>query len=254
MRKSTLKAIRDHAIADSPRESCGLVILENGKELYIPCRNLSPEANDTFVLDPKDFAAAEDRGEILMVVHSHPNESARPSEGDLVSIEAHGLPFLIVSVYKDLITGEMNADDYTITEPSGYEAPLIGRRWAPPTLDCYSLIRDLYSRELGITVPDFEIEKRAGKWWEDKDNSSLYLDHFEEAGFVRVDWPPQKYDVIFMEVGSKAGPNHAGIYLGDNIILHHLYGRLSERVPYGGYWQGATRMIVRHRELCGKES
>jgi hypothetical protein len=29
--------------------------------------------------------------------------------------------------------------------------------------------------------------------------------------------------------------NHAGILLEGN-MLHHLYGHLSKRVPYGGYW------------------
>ncbi|MBI0320618.1 C40 family peptidase [Streptomyces javensis] len=41
-------------------------------------------------------------------------------------------------------------------------------------------------------------------------------------------------------------PNHAGIYLGDGQMLHHLYGRLSEAAPYGGMWSERTRYIVRH--------
>ena len=32
-------------------------------------------------------------------------------------------------------------------------------------------------------------------------------------------------------------------------MLHHLYGRLSERVVYGGYWQDVTCAIVRHKDL-----
>ena len=34
--------------------------------------------------------------------------------------------------------------------------------------------------------------------------------------------------------------NHAGILLEGNMLLHHLYGHLSQRVPYGGYWQDRT--------------
>jgi hypothetical protein len=32
-------------------------------------------------------------------------------------------------------------------------------------------------------------------------------------------------------------------------MLHHAYGYLSERVPYGGYWAQITRKIIRHKEL-----
>lgn len=251
MRKSTLKNIRNHALEAYPAESCGLIIQEGKGEIYRPCRNLA-DGTDHFVMDPKDYAAAEAEGEILMIVHSHPNASAKPSEADKVMCEETGLPWLIVSVFIDLITKEMNAQDYTITRPSGYEAPLIGRVWGPPRLDCYSLIRDYYQRELDIHIPDFEVQKRATDWWNDPASSSLYLDHFSEAGFERVDDGPELHDVILMEVASKASVNHAGIYLGHDTgyMLHHLYGRLSNRVPYAAsYWQDHTRMVVRHKDL-----
>ena len=43
--------------------------------------------------------------------------------------------------------------------------------------------------------------------------------------------------------------NHAGILLDDNILLHHLYGHLSQRVPYGGYWRDRTVMVLRYCEF-----
>lgn len=36
---ATLNAIHAHALADYPREACGLVIVSKGKEHYIPCQN-----------------------------------------------------------------------------------------------------------------------------------------------------------------------------------------------------------------------
>jgi hypothetical protein len=30
----------------------------------------------------------------------------------------------------------------------------------------------------------------------------------------------------------------------------HLYGHLSQRVPYGGYWQERTMKILRYKSLC----
>nr|WP_233424653.1 hypothetical protein [Enterobacter asburiae] len=34
--------------------------------------------------------------------------------------------------------------------------------------------------------------------------------------------------------------NHAAVYVGDNIILHHLFGHLSSRTPYGKYYRDRT--------------
>ncbi|EPK8313892.1 peptidase P60, partial [Klebsiella pneumoniae] len=39
------------------------------------------------------------------------------------------------------------------------------------------------------------------------------------------------------------------ILLEENMLLHHLYGHLSNRVPYGGYWMERTMKIVRHHSL-----
>ena len=30
------------------------------------------------------------------------------------------------------------------------------------------------------------------------------------------------------------------------MLLHHLYGHLSQRVPYGGYWQERTVKVLRY--------
>lgn len=52
-------------------------------------------------------------------------------------------------------------------------------------------------------------------------------------------------DVIVMQVRAPV-PNHAGVYIGDGLMLHHLYNRLSSRDVYGGYWQECTRIVLRH--------
>ena len=86
-----------HAIAEMPREACGLVLMDNGQERYFPCRNLALGL-DEFQLDAADYAEADCIGEIVAVVHSHPHGPALPSEQDLQSCAASGLPWFIVSV------------------------------------------------------------------------------------------------------------------------------------------------------------
>ncbi len=73
------------------------------------------------------------------------------------------------------------------------------------------------------------------------------MDNFADAGFVVVE-PDDLLvgDVFLMQVNSEV-PNHAAIYLGDGLILHHLQGRLSSRDVYGGYWQKITTHTLRHQ-------
>lgn len=222
-----------HATQEMPREACGLLIVSKGKERYWPCRNLAV-GSDQFVLDPHDYAAADDAGDILAVVHSHPNLPCWPSQADKVSCEASALPWHIVSV---------PGGQWHYMAPSGYQAPLVGREWSHGVLDCYSLIRDWYARERGLRLPDFD---RRDEWWLRGEN--LYTEHFREAGFDQIDPEDiQDGDVILMQVASPV-TNHGGVYIGDNRIIHHVQGRLSSRDNYSGFWRSKTTHVLRHED------
>ena len=88
------KAAVQHAEAEAPKESCGLLVMLGGAEHYWPCKNLSDE-DDVFILDPMGYAAAEDTGEVLAVVHSHPGAPALPSKSDKRACAQYGLPWFI---------------------------------------------------------------------------------------------------------------------------------------------------------------
>ena len=88
------KAAMQHAEAEAPKESCGLLVMLDGAEHYWPCKNLSEE-DDVFILDPMGYAAAEDTGEVLAVVHSHPDAPALPSKPDKKACTQYGLPWFI---------------------------------------------------------------------------------------------------------------------------------------------------------------
>ena len=224
--------ILEHAKQEYPRESCGVVIIFKGREKYIPCRNTA-EGQDHFIIHHEDYSNAEDMGEIIKIVHSHPSTNPQPSQPDLVGIEESGVPWIIINPL---------TEQWTETKPSGYKAPLVGRVFSPGILDCYSIIRDYYKEELRIDLIDFE---RVDNWWDKGQN--LYVDNFEKAGFIQVN-DLKEHDVIIMYNGSNI-PNHGAVYLGNGTILHHPQGRLSSRDVYGGYWLKNTKLIVRHKQL-----
>jgi cell wall-associated NlpC family hydrolase len=223
----------EQAKAECPREACGLVIIKNGKQVYCPAKNLA-KGSDNFILNPLDYEKADTAGEIVAVIHSHPNISAKPSQADLVACEGSGLPWFICGI---------PSEQWEYIEPSGYIAPLVGRQWSHGVLDCYAIIRDWYAQEKNISLLDFE---RSDEWW--KMGGNLYLDNFEKAGFKRITLEELSCgDVILMTVNSTV-PNHGAIYLGDNMILHHVHGRLSTRDIFGGYWLKNAMVYLRYEK------
>ena len=239
------KAIQLHASEIYPDECCGVIV----DQKYIRCRNISDDKNQ-FEIHHEDLAQAEDAGEIQAYVHSHPDASARASEIDLIQIELHEKPWVICA-YPDV--------EFQVHEPFGYKAPLVGRNYIHGIQDCFAIVRDFYKRELDITIPDYQ---RQDKWWESKENASLYLDNFEKEGFIEVS-DPQYGDVLLCRVGRTEHVNHAVIWLGDNavlksedtepcigsaLILHHPYNRKSIREIFGQQWQERVVKVVRYAQ------
>ena len=54
-------------------------------------------AHQCFILDPEDYVKADNLGDIVAVVHSHPTTPAIASQADKVSCEQSGLPWHIVN-------------------------------------------------------------------------------------------------------------------------------------------------------------
>lgn len=251
MEQHLIDAIRVHAAAEyeaGGRECCGLVVLIDGRQRYVPCRNLSDRPGDRFELSPEDFAAAEDRGEIVGIVHSHPDATSRASAADVALCNAGEVPWFILSWPE----GDLN-----VIRPA--PVPLLCRAFVHSAQDCWSLCEAWYQRAWGLEFERFEREDR---WWEDPAGPSLYEQHFEQAGFYQVA-EPRRGDMLVMRVGRTAHPNHAGIYLGSDpslpgeaaqvfgpgpFLLHHLYGRRSEIIVFGGQWLERKALILRHKE------
>ncbi|SDR19226.1 Proteasome lid subunit RPN8/RPN11, contains Jab1/MPN metalloenzyme (JAMM) motif [Paraburkholderia fungorum] len=246
MNEQIKNAIAEHALAAYPRECVGLVVVVGGAETYVPCINSATTPAEHFVLSGQEYAAAEDHGEIVALVHSHPGAPARPSMADKTMCEQSGIAKWIIVSLGVQTDGSIGIDDWCEFGPSGYQAPLLGRQFVHGVHDCYSLIRDWYRIERGVTLPDFP---RADKWWEDG-ASNLYLDNFAKAGFADLgqDAPVEVGDVLLMQIRSKNHvPNHAGIYIGNGQMLHHSYGALSGRTVWGGMWSHSLRTVLRYQ-------
>lgn len=231
MREETKAAALAHAKQDDPRESCGLVVVIKGRERYWPCRNISTD-EAYFILAPEDYAEAEDAGTVTAIVHSHPVSPPTPSQADRVACEKSGLPWFIVNP---------KTEAWGNLRPEGYKPPLVGREYAWGVMDCWTCVRDWYAEEWALELPDWN-RPTPDQW----DRHPMFDDCWDEAGFRPVALTDiQVGDSILMSLNNHRN-NHVAVYVGDQLILHHLQGRLSSRDLYGGYYLKQTSRVLRH--------
>jgi proteasome lid subunit RPN8/RPN11 len=221
---AVLQAIKAHAVAEYPREACGLVVDAPAGVLYLPRANSADVPEMDFRISPQGFAGAARQGTVLAVVHSHPGGPAHPSASDMQGQLASNLPWAIVPVLESPEhSGHAMAPLWW--GPGVPVDPLLEREFVHGLADCYALGRDWYRIERSITLPDFA---RPDSWWGKGGN--LLVEHLEAAGFVRTDEPELMGDGFIMQIQSTV-PNHVAVYVGGGLILHHLANRLSRMEP-----------------------
>ena len=105
---------------------------------------------------------------------------------------------------------------------------------------------DYYKENLGITLPDWEPYEE--DFWANGRN--YYIERYRQFGFAPVA-APQPHDVLIMQLGNIIKiPVHAGVYLANGTVLHHIPGRLSRADLYGDYLRTMTNLVLRHRSLA----
>lgn len=241
MDETLLGPIREHVAREYPKEACGLIVQTATAARYLPCRNIHPSPTDHFTLSPDDYAQAEAQGDIVMIVHSHPDVvRLLPSALDRLQCDYSGVEWGIMS-WPD--------GDFCTLSPRG-ERPLTGRAWVLGFDDCWTLIMDYYRQTYGIRLPNFSVEY---EWWT-QGQENRYDDNWQGAGFVEVAPETMRSgDIIMMQISAPV-TNHAAVYLGDNLMLHHMSDKLSARTPYGRYYRDRTMRIVRHKERLHAEN
>lgn len=216
-----------------PYEACG--VIADGK--FWPCNNLMHGRINSFILDPKDYLAIAKHFKVEAIVHTHVEIPPAASDPDRTGCEKIQLPYVIVS----WPTGQ-----YCVIEPCGYIAPLEGRVWGYGTHDCLALVRDALKIYGNIDMPDYDREE--WEWW--KKGGNYLEERFEQAGFVRMPQGtiPRQLDVFGIMLNSKV-VNHLAVFLEPDTMLHQLQEQMSVKQQYGGVYQKATKLHLRHKSM-----
>lgn len=233
--ENILKYIYKHAEECYPKEACGFLVIKNRIDaFYMPCKNLAIEDED-FRIDPYEYVQASRQGIIAGVVHTHPDATPEPSSMDIKYCNNNTVPWIIVS-YPD--------KEVHIQWPGHITDTYSKRHFIYGIIDCMTLFRDYYRKELNILVPDVF---RDDDFW-DK-GYSQYLDNYERVGFEYISSNLRDirlHDVMLFKLFANTA-NHLGVYVGDGNMLHHQISTLSSVDLVDGIWAERLHGIYRYR-------
>ena len=81
MIEPVLEDVKQYVYENADIEACGLLSLERGRVKWNHFVKIKQRIQKhDFIIDPLDYKAIADKGDVVGVVHSHPGESPQPSE------------------------------------------------------------------------------------------------------------------------------------------------------------------------------
>lgn len=227
-----------------PNEACGFIVKRGKKSVVVDALNTSAFPSVQFLISAEDFAKAADMGEVIGVWHTHCDIPPTPSDADRAACESLEMPWYIMSV-SNIASEEFVFSEIVAVEPNGFQMGYLERPYIFGVFDCYSLVCDYYQREYSIKLGSYpHIED----WW--KKGHDFFAESYKQEGFVSlVDQDVQVGDIFLIQTDGNVA-NHVAIYIGNDMVLHQLHGRLSRRDVYAGFWKKHTIGHLRHKTKC----
>lgn len=226
--KEVEDAARAHALAEFPKEAVGLVI--DGQ--YVPQENIAEDPEADFYIEGFPLVGLE------AVIHSHPKRTvAAPSALDMQSQIETAVPWGIIATDGKWASKVVWFGDQVPLQP------LLGRQFLHGITDCYEGLRSFFKMTKGVWLLQFP---RDEEWWNDPDGPDLLTpENFKKAGFTEISYNElQPGDVVLAAILCKR-VNHCGVYVGNGLVMHHLYNRMSKREPLGP-WLKFCRYYLRY--------
>lgn len=121
---------------------------------------------------------------------------------------------------------------------------LVGIPYSEGYNDCYGLCRRYYREAWGITLPNLA---RPTSFWADPELD--FYSQYQKHGFKTVlDEKLQIGDAFLIPIRT-AIASHAAVLVADNLILHHLPGRLSIVESFRPKWANRVNVTIRHPKV-----
>lgn len=122
-------------------------------------------------------------------------------------------------------------------------SPLLNRRYDLGFVDCFSLVRDFHLQQYEILLPNYA---RPSGYAE----NGLFEQILSSEEFIKKPAARENIkegSVLAFRVASDR-VNHLGIYVGNNLFIHHLHGGLSREDNLDQKWFRRLVYVVRHQD------
>ena len=237
------ESIKKHAFEEKPKECCGLVVERDRQEEVYPCRNSSEQPDKHFSINPTDYVRASRKGRVKAVYHSHNSENEKFSVNDMFNSRSHQLNYILYNTVKN---------SFSFFDFKKNKTFLYNRVFEIGKSDCYTIVKEYY-QELGI---ELDGENTLGDDWYKK-NPNLIAELFKlnenNPHLPIIELPAnaelKEHDVIVFEFIKGAGPNHVGVYLGDETMIHHPRNKYPCIEKLNSIYRKKMYKIYRHEGL-----
>lgn len=231
-----LDIVRNHTINEYPKEAVIAITKDNA----IPLKNIHENPNDHFKVDRKTYPK-----ETIALIHSHTYDVKTfypgrfvdirtPSKHDMQTQQALNIPFGIVGCSDNDVSDVLWFPDL--------DSPIGGQRYISGVHDCYSLICKYYYQNFNIKL---DSHPRGYNWMDEEPD--VYGLGYIQANCHAIDEDELLVgDIIIFNI--RGHTCHAGLYMGNNKIAHHLEHRLSITDESFTKWRSKMALFLRHNE------
>lgn len=102
-------------------------------------------------------------------------------------------------------------------------------------VDCWGIIWLIYKEEKNIILPDNMLYDR---YWYKKEDKNYLIDGIKKyKNKIQVNYPFNKFDILFFYNRKRSFVDHAGIYIDENKFIHTYENKSSEVSRFSGYWE-----------------
>lgn len=158
-----------------------------------------------------------------------------PSKKDMETQLACDIEFALVTT-----DGENTSDPLFWGNPE-HRPELVGREFIFNIQDCLSLAQDWFYKERNIVLPNIA----RNPYWHDEGENHME-DLYTKWGFVDVNMSEVQVGDVFLYAIRSEVIRHIGIYVGENKVLSHWYGRLSAVEDFGT-WAKYIKRTIRYK-------
>lgn len=223
----TKQKIKEAALKNFNQEICGVLVASGDSCDFIQCKNISSNKEKHFEISCLDYLRISENNKIVGIAHSQ--SSPNPSPLDVINKLGHNLYSIIYS--KD-------TDDFVeVKEEHLKYGQYLNIPFEMGKNDCLSLVIKFYQKEYEIKIKDYF---RNSSWF--TETPEIIKENYKKEGFVEFnDFSKLKQgDVILCK------DRHFGIYLNNDLFLHHKRDCLSNIEQFNEKWKKLADKYYRH--------